>query len=211
MPKTNLTSVFILSTLLKVQVNVVNSGNVDVSTWLIVGQVIPEGPPNGGTDPNPVPDSALIKDIVSGWIGNNVDIRVTIEDSANIYTKGSGTEVHIGKGTLMDEIINGANTSSGGYFKVEVENSANIYSAFDPKTSNTKVFIRDGQLDDEAVDFDAGTNSRIIVYKSKCANVQASELHIWDGELSDVSKPLSTLLLLCMFDLQFVAGSCRCG
>jgi hypothetical protein len=164
----------------KVQVDVVNSGNVEVSTELIIGMIIAEG-----VQTPDQADAALIRDIVSGHIGNYVDIRVYVRDSANVIMTGSNTIVHIGKGTLLDEIINGDVPSFGGYFEVEVMSSANIFSITNPYAVNTRVYIRDGQLDDEAVDFDAGSNSRIYVRKNGCANVNARELNIWDGELSD--------------------------
>ncbi|MBD1559833.1 hypothetical protein HC752_23155 [Vibrio sp. S9_S30] len=179
------------------RVDIVNSANVNVNQTLIVGDKLPEGPANNNNSKNIIGSTfqdsditkietgnepALIDDVVYGVIGKDVQASINIRNSANVELLHPQSELYIGKGSLIEELINRPNNHanaqlSGGCFETNIQNSANV-------RGSGKTYIRDGQLENE--NFDYGTNGTdIYVTKRDVANVTGSEVHIFDGELSD--------------------------
>ena len=85
----------------QVKVAVINSANLLVGRTLVIGQKIDEGEQTSDS-----PDASLIDEIVKGSLGQQVEISVMITDSANVVLAENATEMWIGKGTLMQEIVN---------------------------------------------------------------------------------------------------------
>jgi hypothetical protein len=126
-----------------------------------------------------------------------------------VNLQSSSSELWIGKGTLLQEIVNVKPSQyvQNACLEVGVFNSANV------RGSGGKVFIRDGQLDDETIDLPSlcevcyhwgcvpcsgnlgkTDGSRLTVTKQNVANVDGvSTLDIWDGELSDDSVDVGEL------------------
>jgi hypothetical protein len=127
-----------------VKVEVFASANVNVSGKLVVGMEIAEGQVTGDA-----PDASLMSEIVKGSLGKWAEISVDVKNSANVRLTKSSAQLWIGKGSLMQEVVNVSprqvvqNVCLG----VEVWQSANV----DGTNGGGKVYIRDGQLDDETV------------------------------------------------------------
>ena len=187
-----------------VKVEVFNSANINVNGTLVVGMKI-----NAGQLTGELPDASLISELVKGSLGLYAQVSVRIEDSANVNLQSSSSELWIGKGTLLQEIVNVKPSQyvQNACLEVGVFNSANV------RGSGGKVFIRDGQLDDETIDLPSlcevcyhwgcvpcsgnlgkTDGSRLTVTKQNVANVDGvSTLDIWDGELSDDSVDVGEL------------------
>lgn len=174
------------------RIDIVNSANIEVSQKLVMGEEIPEGIPNNNQSPTSTISAqdlatpALISDIIHGEVKEGAQIQVNVESSANVYLTGVDSELHIGKASLFEEVINkprdGMNTHIHfGCLQLDLEDTANVYG-----TNSSRVYIRDGQLEDENIDYTLGISS-VLVEKESVANVHAKELHIFDGELSDES------------------------
>jgi hypothetical protein len=130
----------------QVRVDIINSGNMHVSERLVLGMQIAEGELTGD-----FPDAALVSEIVQGQFGAGAEVYVNIKDSANVEITGQYTEVWIGKGSLLQEVINvePRQRIDGVCFDVLVESSANIYQRNNfSGVRDGKVYIRDGQLDE---------------------------------------------------------------
>jgi hypothetical protein len=193
-----------------VKVDVFNSANIHVKSGrsldgsLVVGRRIDEGELTVDA-----PDAALMSEIVKGSLGRNAEVSINIDNSANVRMEGRSTELWIGKGTLLQEI---ANVDPAQYVRdvcigVTVANSANV----DDVSGGAKIFIRDGQLDDETIDLpsycsvgvvsrpclgnDGRTDGSLVVMsKRNVANIRgALDLSTWDGELSDESVDIGEL------------------
>ncbi|WP_104399959.1 hypothetical protein [Vibrio penaeicida] len=174
------------------RIDIVNSANIEVSQKLVMGEELPEGIPNSVQPPAPVipePDiatPALISDIIHGDVKEGAQIQVNVESSANVYLTAADSELHIGKASLFEEVINKPRDGKHshihfGCLQLDLEDTANVYG-----TNSSRVYIRDGQLEDENIDYTLGISS-VLVEKENVANVRAKELHIFDGELSDES------------------------
>jgi hypothetical protein len=175
-----------------VKVQVLGSANVNVNGQLVVGMKIAEGQVTGD-----LPDASLMSEIVKGSLGKWAEISVLVQNSANVKLASSSTQLWIGKGSLMQEVVNvePRQVVQNVCLAVEVSQSANVYAT----NGGAKVYIRDGQLDDETLDLPSFYNnatvndglgrteySILLVNKNNVANIEnVSELHIWDGELSD--------------------------
>jgi hypothetical protein len=127
-----------------VKVQVLGSANVNVSGKLVVGMEIAEGQVTGDA-----PDASLMSEIVKGSLGRYAEISVLVQNSANVKLTQSSAQLWIGKGSLMQEVVNVEPRQEvrNACLAVEVSQSANVYTA----NGGGKVYIRDGQLDDETV------------------------------------------------------------
>ncbi|CCN45165.1 Hypothetical protein MADA3029_1140107 [Vibrio nigripulchritudo MADA3029] len=174
------------------RIDITNSANIEVSHKLVMGEELPEGLPNNtppSVPPVPEPDiatPALISDIIHGDVKEGAQIQVNVESSANVRLTGANSELHIGKASLFEEVINKPRDGQHshihfGCLQLDLEDTANVYG-----TKTSHVYIRDGQLEDENIDYTLGISS-ILIEKENVANVRAKELHIFDGELSDES------------------------
>jgi hypothetical protein len=174
----------------QVKVEVINSTNIEVGadSEFELGMKIAEGELT-----QDFPDASLISEIVKGEISEFGEVPVKIP--------GRNTGAWIGKGTLIQEIINyeliGGGNINNAFLEVDVSDSANVEQA--ARTAGAKLYIRDGQLDDETLDLPSypGRTRRLnsMVKKMNVANVRGIEsLLIWDGELSDETVDVGDLV-----------------
>jgi hypothetical protein len=127
-----------------VKVQVLGSANVNVNGKLVVGMEIAEGQVTGD-----LPDASLMSEIVKGSLGKWAEISVLVQNSANVKLANFSTQLWIGKGSLMQEVVNvePRQVVQNVCLAVDVSQSANVYAT----NGGAKVYIRDGQLDDETV------------------------------------------------------------
>lgn len=177
----------------KVVVVVKNSANVNVKDRMVVGRVLPEGPPVPQPRSDSTADTSMVDKLITGKIDHSAQIYVIVEDSANINLQKGTADFHIGKATLLNELVDGVDQAcvNNACIQVDVKNSANVNG----NDENTSVYIRDGQLDDESLDFGCiGTGTKVYIGKDNVANVNGvGALHIYDGELSDESVDAANL------------------
>ena len=139
-----------------VKVQVLGSANVNVSGKLVVGMEISEGQITGDA-----PDASLMSEIVKGSLGKWAEISVLVQNSANVKLTAFSAELWIGKGSLMQEVVNVSprQVVQNVCLSVEVSQSANVLTV---NGGHGKVYIRDGQLDDETVRAGSAEGNRCI-------------------------------------------------
>jgi hypothetical protein len=203
----------------QVKVEVINSGNIHVQN----GSTLTVGMKIEARELTPdYPDASLLSEIVKAELSRQAELSVVVRDSANVVVDYDG-ELWIGKGTLMQEVVNvPPQLVDRACLEVDVLSSANVNQGLvTPEAPlRAKVYIRDGQLDDETLDLPScqhalngepnpdplapcpinGQNvvrGQFMVKKLNVANVRGvAELDIWDGELSDE-----------MLDVGFIEGA----
>lgn len=172
-----------------VSIHIENSVNVLLGKKLILGE---ERFDDNG---NPAPplsydEPALISHIVKGKIGKKARIDVSVIDSANVEMGSPHAILHIGGGSLMEEILNRPESAGNPYvidqgcINIDVQNSANVYST--NSTPQGIIHIGGGQLENESVDYPID-HTFVGVNKWNVANASASDVNIFHGELIDES------------------------
>ena len=139
----------------QVRVDVIHSANVRASGEVVVGMKIDE---HELTDD--APDASLMSEIIKGTIGESAEVSVNIRDSANVELVASA-ELWIGKGTLLQEVINVESSQRvrDVCFEVDLDTVANVEQVSVNGAVGSKVYIRDGQLDDETIDLPGSTDN----------------------------------------------------
>lgn len=182
----------------RVRVAVRHSANLDVSGRLVLGSVLPEGRVRRRRLRRQMrrPDTAIVSSLVDGVVHSDAHVAVSLSDTANVWLRGGTRDMHVGRATLLGELINAHLPRAAACVEyvcisIDVRNAANVRGA-DGKTG---VYIRDGQLDDETLDAGClGRDAYINVTKTAVANVEnVGALHIYDGELSDEALDVHNL------------------
>lgn len=178
-----------------VSVNIENSANATIENKLILGE---ERFDTNGDPIAPAGDGepALIDNLIRGDVGYGARIDVSVRNSANVTLASNSAVLHVGGGSLMEEVINAPANETGnevidqGCVNISVQNSANVYS--DGNSPFGTMYIGGGQLENESVDY-AIKNSFVSVQKTDMANVTAGEVKILQGELIDETLDTRTV------------------
>lgn len=167
-----------------------NSANIQLDQRLILGEhtindqgIITEQ--QGDEEP------ALITNLILGKILEKAQIKVTIKDSANVEYLNSYSNLHIGGGSLIEEIVNATEEvkSQSNYalhnacVKVDIRNSANINNNH-PMNYYGILNIGSGQILNEVIDYPI-QNSHASILIEDSANTHVNTAKIFKGELID--------------------------
>lgn len=176
---------------------VYNSANIQLNQKLILGEktINDKG---AITEQQGDEEPSLITNLIMGKVLNKAQIGVTIKDSANVTYLNSYSNLHIGGGSLIEEVINATEEvkSQNDYaihnacVKVDISNSANI-NKVDTDSNNSNhlnypgIFnIGSGQIINEIIDYPMqNTHAEIVIEDS--ANTYVNSAHIFKGELID--------------------------
>ncbi|MCG7499228.1 hypothetical protein MHO82_20385 [Vibrio sp. Of7-15] len=172
-----------------VSIHIENSVNVLLDNKLVIGEELFD---EAGNPAPPLFDDepALISHVIKGKVGKHARIDVSVTDSANVTMRSHQAILHIGGGSLMEEILNRPESTGStdainqGCINIDVQNSANVYS-----TSNVPqgtLNIGGGQLENESVDYPID-HAFLDLKKWNVANASAADVNIHHGELIDES------------------------
>ncbi|OWY40419.1 hypothetical protein CEK28_02505 [Xenophilus sp. AP218F] len=167
-----------------VDILIQNSANVAVRRQLVLGErnISAAGElseQQGDAEP------ALIANLIRGPIERGAHIRLRIEDSANVALALPDSHLHIGGGSLIEELINAPGdawrTLEHGCLEVALKRSGNV-GATSPRAG--MLTIASGQLINEIVDYGLA-DSEVRIENERTGNVQARATRLFKSELID--------------------------
>ncbi|MFG6447607.1 hypothetical protein ACG0Z6_05050 [Roseateles sp. BYS180W] len=160
-----------------------NSANVNLSGRLTLGENTLQA---DGTLLEQTRDThpSLIGRLVQGHMGAGANVKLEVRRSANVTLTQTGAHLHIGGGSLIDQLFSPAAdnaTAQQPCVDVRVDDSANVQRS---AASGGQLTVGSGQLINELLDRPLN-QAQVQVHMNRTANVTAQQVRIFKGELVD--------------------------